>query len=1795
MASAFSAQSVPQKINYQAVARDGSGELITNSSVSVDISILSGSSTGTVVYEETHAVTTNNYGLFYFKIGEGSVISGSMTGISWGSADHFLNVQVNGDDLGTVQLVSVPYAFQAGNAASIAGNVVNTTAPTNGQVLVFNGTTGEWEAQAPSGSAGANSILTSTVEPAGANCTSGGYFMEYGTDDDNSGVLDAGEVDGSYYVCNGTDGVDGIDGADGVDGTSLVWLGSLAAAPSTPNLNEAYYNMTTGQSEVWDGSTWQVIAVDGIDGTDGVDGTSLVWLGSLATAPSTPNLNEAYYNTTTGQSEVWDGSTWQIIAVDGIDGAVGADGNTWTVGSGAPTGGVNAGDMYLDNSTNDYYSFDGSAWNLEGNLLGTESITTLVDNLDGTFTYTSEDNTVTTFDANIDDADADVTNELQDISFNTTGDSLLITNGSGLEFSSVVPSPGQVLGWNGTSWEAQNAGVDTDDQSISFNAAGDSITITDGTGLLFSAAAPASGQVLSWDGSQWTSIDLLDNDAANELQDISFNASGDSLLITNGTGVQFSAAIPTTGQVLAWNGSSWEAQNAGVDTDDQSIAFNTAGDSITITDGTGLLFSAAAPTSGQVLSWDGSQWTSIDLLDNDAANELQDISFNASGDSLLITNGTGVQFSTVIPTTGQVLAWNGSNWEAQNAGVDTDDQSIAFNAAGDSITITDGTGLSFSTTAPALGEVLTWNGSNWQSIALLDNDATNEFNTSFGLNGTLDSLVISDAGTSYAVALTDISSAGLDEDPTNEYNTAFGLNGSLDSLIIDDMGNHFAVALTDLNIAGLDEDPTNEYNTAFGLNGSLDSLIIDDMGNHFAVALTDLNIAGLDEDPTNEYNTAFGLNGSLDSLIIDDMGNHFAVALTDLNIAGLDEDPTNEYNTAFGLNGSLDSLIIDDMGNHFAVALTDLNIAGLDEDPTNEYNTAFGLNGSLDSLIIDDMGNHFAVALTDLNIAGLDEDPTNEYNTAFGLNGSLDSLIIDDMGNHFAVALTDLNIAGLDEDPTNEYNTAFGLNGSLDSLIIDDMGNHFAVALTDLNIAGLDEDPNNELITGGTLNGTDLEITDAGGTTIIDLSTLATTETTTTLVDNLDGTFTYTSEDLTVTTFDANIDDADASVTNEIQNLSISGNTVSIDGGGTGFDLSGTPPTASDVLTWNGSAWEAQGATGEANTASNQGAGGVGPYIQKTGVDLEFKNLNTNSTAITITDDAANSEIDIDFDASTLSVGDLGDVILTTPSNGQVLEFDGSNWVNVSPSTAIFANTGTVTSNENGDYATDDFVFGSPTTAYTTESQRFFFDKSKGSFRAGGGIGAEWDDLNVGDYSMALGFAATASGYGSFAVSNNSVASGGNSIAIGQGTMATSYGEVAVGFYNVSSAPINAGGIDLNDMVFSVGNGTSGTRSNAITVLKSGNTGLGTVAPTEKLHVVNGSIKIDDGANPYTLPGQDGTGGYVMQTDGAGVVSWVDPSSLGSSSRLEDATTTPDTYIDVDVPGDGTEDIIHFTTLGTEAMNINSSGSVGIGMDPVLTQSKLHVADVSSNGITVEVSSDLADAPHLNLLRSRGGVLNGAQGDVQNSDQLGYIDFIGWGGAGFQQLGARIEAVATENFSSSTNSGSKLSFSTAENGMGFISERMVIDQNGHVGINSPSPNSTLEVNGDIGLGGAALVESAVTVTLTNYTGVPSVKGDIVIIDPNNDGGFIRTTSDAHASVVGVVYESGVADGMPCKVAISGVVLVNADVNTVRGQHVITSGTTSGWAGSIATPSAGTSIGMWLQNVTPGSQGFAILK
>lgn len=116
----------PEGINYQAIVRDASGNLMINQNVDVIFNINQSTLGGVTVYSESQSLTTNAYGGFSTIIGQGTATSGTFETIEWGANYFFLNVNVDGNDLGTSQLMSVPYALHAKTAESVTNPIWKT-------------------------------------------------------------------------------------------------------------------------------------------------------------------------------------------------------------------------------------------------------------------------------------------------------------------------------------------------------------------------------------------------------------------------------------------------------------------------------------------------------------------------------------------------------------------------------------------------------------------------------------------------------------------------------------------------------------------------------------------------------------------------------------------------------------------------------------------------------------------------------------------------------------------------------------------------------------------------------------------------------------------------------------------------------------------------------------------------------------------------------------------------------------------------------------------------------------------------------------------------------------------------------------------------------------------------------------------------------------------------------------------------------------------------------------------------------------------------------------------------------------------------------------------------------------------------------------------------------------------------------------------------------------------------------------------------------------------------------------
>ncbi|NNK28002.1 MAG: hypothetical protein HKP06_07135, partial [Flavobacteriaceae bacterium] len=127
-----------QSFNYQATARDASGDLLVAENLGVQVRLLAGSATGTEAYAETFNVTTNANGVLNLAVGE----SGDISVLDWGNVTYFLEISIDESGgtaytlVGATELRSVPIAMtsskfetQVGstNVIQLATTVVNNT------------------------------------------------------------------------------------------------------------------------------------------------------------------------------------------------------------------------------------------------------------------------------------------------------------------------------------------------------------------------------------------------------------------------------------------------------------------------------------------------------------------------------------------------------------------------------------------------------------------------------------------------------------------------------------------------------------------------------------------------------------------------------------------------------------------------------------------------------------------------------------------------------------------------------------------------------------------------------------------------------------------------------------------------------------------------------------------------------------------------------------------------------------------------------------------------------------------------------------------------------------------------------------------------------------------------------------------------------------------------------------------------------------------------------------------------------------------------------------------------------------------------------------------------------------------------------------------------------------------------------------------------------------------------------------------------------------------------------------
>jgi len=354
-------------------------------------------------------------------------------------------------------------------------------------------------------------------------------------------------------------------------------------------------------------------------------------------------------------------------------------------------------------------------------------------------------------------------------------------------------------------------------------------------------------------------------------------------------------------------------------------------------------------------------------------------------------------------------------------------------------------------------------------------------------------------------------------------------------------------------------------------------------------------------------------------------------------------------------------------------------------------------------------------------------------------------------------------------------------------------------------------------------------------------------------------------------------------------------------------------------------------------------------------------------------------------------------------------------------------------------------------------------------------------------YSLAAGYNSTANRQGTVAIGMNNFAGGEFSSAFGYSNIANSPGCTVVGMFNNPFDDITL------DRIFQVGNGSSlSGRSNAMTILKNGNVGIGTVTPDATLNVV-GNINLQGGYLQF-VNGTEGIG-RVLASDISGRANWTDPSILW--------------------PG-------FWQSNGTDIYN-NNTGNVGIGTST--PNSPLSFANTLGNKISLWGSNSA----------SNYGL--GVQGSLLQLYVPGTTDNIAFGTGGSNSFTERMRIQGNGNVGIGlTNPGSILhvnngtvrfegaAFSGTGNAAvsiggygsvlvdapGLPGSRFTIQEDGNTGIGNNDPAFVLDVNNRMRIrsGGDASNTAGIWLNSTDNSAVQSFIG----IESDNTMGFYGSGS-----------------------------------------------------------------------------------
>ncbi|NNF33603.1 MAG: hypothetical protein HKN68_05820 [Saprospiraceae bacterium] len=373
------------------------------------------------------------------------------------------------------------------------------------------------------------------------------------------------------------------------------------------------------------------------------------------------------------------------------------------------------------------------------------------------------------------------------------------------------------------------------------------------------------------------------------------------------------------------------------------------------------------------------------------------------------------------------------------------------------------------------------------------------------------------------------------------------------------------------------------------------------------------------------------------------------------------------------------------------------------------------------------------------------------------------------------------------------------------------------------------------------------------------------------------------------------------------------------------------------------------------------------------------------------------------------------------------------------------------------------------------QGSRLMWYPSMGAFRAGFVTGTQWDSINIGNASIALGYRPIASGNTSVSLGLGTTASGNSSVSLGSNSTAFGFSSTASGLN--SSA--------LGDYSLAIGNNTLASGFSAVA--------LGQLSQATGTHSVSlGSNNISSSIYAMTWGAVNKASGFASTASGFHTV------SNGYTGTVigvfNDSIVSPQSTVSSSSPlfiignGDG-------ENTRSNAMVVRKDGKVGLG-----TSSPEQLLEISGPGETaLRLTSESSNNPKLEFIGPSNWSIENVGGfifyknilDPNPVNEFNFLEnsfypkqgetstlgtsFSRWKEGLFADFIDITKLGVSGRFQSGASS--ILLGSTSTHNLDLITNnqsRMTIDDVGQIGIGTENPNQDLTIFDVDGLGNAAL-------------------------------------------------------------------------------------------------------------------------